>query len=75
MNANCVQDTNVLKLTAGAERVHGRGAAIGSVTPHVVMATLDGTLIIYGLGPLPTSPIEGVVSSGPGLAYWMFADM
>lgn len=34
-------------------------AAFGSVTSHVVMATLDGTLIIYSLGPLPTSAIDG----------------
>ena len=34
------------------------GAAIGSVTAPVVMATLDGTLIIYSLGPLPTSTVD-----------------
>ena len=28
------------------------------VTPSVVMATLDGTLIIYILAPLPTDPAE-----------------
>ena len=34
------------------------GAAIGSETGLAVTATLDGTLIIYSLGPLPTSAID-----------------